>query len=87
VYLTFDTEMTNRRHDVAFPRECVRDYELSYDHGAGWTSLLHVCGNYQRRRVHRFQPVTASRVRLTVHATNGHPSARVFEIRVYDEAN
>jgi len=35
VYLTFDTEMTNRRHDVAFPRECVRDYELSYDHGCG----------------------------------------------------
>ena len=43
-------------------------------------------GNFQRRRVHRFSPVTAKRFRLTVTATYGDPSARVFGIRLYDEA-
>jgi len=41
--------------------------------------------NYQRHRQHRFKPITTSRLRLEVSATNGSPEARVYEIRVYQE--
>ena len=41
-------------------------------------------GNYHRRRVHRFGPLTTTKLRLTVEATNGDPSARVYEIRCYE---
>jgi len=83
VYLTFDTNL-NSRHPVSpVPPECVRDYELAYHDGRGWIGLVQVRGNYQRRRVHRFERVKTNRLRLTVQATNGDLSARVFEIRVY----
>ena len=36
-------------------------------------------------RIHRFETVSGKKVRLTVYATNGDPSARVFQIRVYRE--
>ena len=42
--------------------------------------------NYMRRCSHRFDSVSADALRLNVLATNGAPSARVYEIRVYDEA-
>jgi hypothetical protein len=62
--------------------ECVRDYRLEIANG-DWTPLLDVAGNYQRRRVHRFDPVTSDRLRLAALATNGGPSARIYEVRVY----
>ncbi|MFQ6099111.1 MAG: FAD-dependent oxidoreductase, partial [Armatimonadota bacterium] len=85
IYLTFDTDMNARYHDVPLVPECVRDYELAYHDGRKWSSLAKVRGNFQRRRVHRFETVRASRLRLTVHATNGDKSVRVFEIRAYEE--
>jgi hypothetical protein len=85
VYLTFDTDMNAPFHDVAVVPQCVRDYRLSYDDGHGWKDLAAVEGNFQRRRVHRFAAVTALKLRLSVTATNGDPSARVFGIRAYDE--
>ena len=85
VYLTFDTDLNEKCHTVPLVPQCVRDYELAaYDDGE-WRTLATVRGNFQRRRIHRFEPVTAQRLRLTVHATNGDPSARVFEMRVYGE--
>ncbi len=86
VYLTFDTELNNRYHNVPLVPECVRDYELSYLDGEEWVPLARERGNFQRQRVHRFEPVTTSKLRLTVHATNGAASARVFEIRAYRES-
>jgi len=85
VYLTFDTDMNTPFHTVPLPPECVRDYELSCFDGAKWTTLTTVQGNFLRRRVHRFDPVTTTTLRLTVKATNGDRSARVFEVRVYRE--
>jgi hypothetical protein len=85
VYLTFDTDMNRRSHDVPLVPQCVRDYELSFDDGTEWITLVKETGNFQRRRLHRFDPVTASQLKLTVHATCGAPSARLFEIRVYNE--
>lgn len=85
VYLTFDTDM-NHRYRVPLVPQCVRDYELSCRDGDGWVRLAAETGNFQRRRVHRFETVTTSKLRLTVHETNGAASARVFEIRAYHES-
>ncbi len=65
--------------------EGVRDYELSGFDGERWIALAASAGSYQRRRVHHFGTVTLSSLRLTVTATNGCRSARVFEIRAYRE--
>jgi hypothetical protein len=85
VYLTFDTDLNAPYHNVALVPECVRDYELSYWDGAAWQSLVKERGNFQRHRVHRFPPITTDRLRLTITATNGDKSARVFEVRAYGD--
>ena len=94
VQLTFDTGFERpltltheNRYNAKMIRgpqpECVRDYELLVRDGQAWRSVAKVTGNYQRRRVHEFAPVRTEAIRLVVRATNGDPSARVYEIRAY----
>ncbi|MBX3176691.1 MAG: FAD-dependent oxidoreductase [Candidatus Hydrogenedentes bacterium] len=85
--ITFDTNM-NRRNRAPFFRypECVRDYRIEARIAGVWTALHEERDNYQRRRVHDLPRTAADRLRLTVLATNGVPEARVYEVRVYDEA-
>jgi hypothetical protein len=83
VRLTFDTELNARFPEAPVPKECVRDYRVAVWNGEQWTDVAVVKENYMRHRVHNFARVRAAKVRLTVEATNGDPSARVFEIRVY----
>ncbi len=83
VLLTFDTDMNAPFHSVPIVPSCVRDYVLSYWDGGQWVEIARETGNFQRRRVHRFPAVSADKLRLTVLATNGSKSARVFEIRAY----
>lgn len=85
VYLTFDTDMNTRFHDEPLVRQCVKDYRLEYQDDGTWHELARVTDNYQRRRVHRFPAITAGKLRLWVEATGGDRSARVFEIRAYNE--
>ncbi|MGH3727652.1 MAG: FAD-dependent oxidoreductase [Micromonosporaceae bacterium] len=69
---------------LAADPQCVRDYTLQAWHDGGWRDLVRVEGNYQRGRVHPLEaPVTTSRLRLVVHASNGDPSAAVYEVRCY----
>jgi len=84
--LTFDTDQ-NRRITLPYFRypDCVKDYKVEYDAGAGWKELLTATDNYVRRREHRFEPVKASKLRVTVLATNGAPAARMYEVRAYNE--
>ncbi|HUS81525.1 MAG TPA: FAD-dependent oxidoreductase, partial [Armatimonadota bacterium] len=63
--------------------ECVRDYRVQVKAGGAWVEVAQVEGNYQRRRVHEFEPVAASAVRITCEATNGDAQARIFEVRAY----
>ena len=84
-YLTFDTDMNAPFHTVPIVPECVRDYTLSCWDGSQWVEVARETGNFQRRRVHRFPTVATTKLRLTVLETNGHRSARVFEIRLYEE--
>jgi hypothetical protein len=87
VEITFDTN-ANRRVTLPLFRypECVRDYRLECGDGDRWNQLAQVENNYERRRVHTFARVTTNRLRLNVLATNGVTSARVYEVRVYNEA-
>jgi len=85
VYLTFDTDLNAPFHTASLPTPCASDYELSYHDGTTWAPLAAVQDNFQRRRVHRFDTIVARKIRLTVKATHGARSARVFEIRAYRE--
>jgi hypothetical protein len=96
VYLTFDTNLSRRllrsqdpslfRIDPPSPiPETARDYRLEAVVGGAWRPLAEVKDNYQRRRVHTFDPVQTDQLRLTVTRTNGDPSARVIEVRAYGD--
>ena len=66
--------------------ETVRDYRIEIETATGpWTALEAGRGNYQRRRVHRFDPVAppTRALRIVVETTNGLDHARIFEVRVY----
>ncbi len=94
VHLTFDTGL-NRRLCLSHTSvqggdtfrgpqpETARDYELLALHGESSKPLLKVEGNYYRKRVHRFDPETVDGIRLRIDATNGGPTANLFEIRTY----
>lgn len=86
VQLTFDTDQNKR---VILPLfkypECVKDYTLEYDDEGSWKKILEEKGNYVRRRVHRFNKVKTRKLRINVTATNGADTARIYEVRVYNE--
>lgn len=63
--------------------ETVRDYVLEAEQGGGWRTLWTERGNYQRRRVHRFEPIATPALRIRVLATNGLDHARIMEVRAY----
>lgn len=86
--VSFDTNLTlttGQRPELWRAPECARDWRLHARTAGRWHPIYEERGNYQRRRTARFAPVTATALRLEVLATNGDPSARVFEIRVYNE--
>jgi hypothetical protein len=87
LYLTFDTDMNGPPMLSCQARvpQCVRDYQVSCRTSEGWIPVAEVNGNFLRHRRHHFRTLEADRIRLTVTATNGDPSARVFEIRAYEE--
>jgi len=88
VYLTFDTYL--HEDTCAWPPlykvpECVRDYALKIYQNDTWETIIKVEGNYHRRRIHRFNTVSSNKLMLEIYASNGDPTARVYEIRVYNE--
>lgn len=59
--------------------QCVRDYTIETG-----TERIEVTGNYHRHRRHAFaKPVTTDKLRILIHATNGDPSAAIYEVRCY----
>lgn len=86
VQITFDTDC-NRRISLPLFRypECVKRYEIAIPRGGAWKTIVQEDDNYARRRVHRVDSVTASRLRINMLETNGSPQARVYEVRVYQE--
>lgn len=86
VQITFDTD-TNRRVSLPLFRypECVKHYEIAIAQSGGWKTVVTQDGNYSRRRVHHFDVVTTSRMRIHILETNGSPQARIYEVRVYNQ--
>src|SRR5690606_13852311 len=68
--------------------QCPKDYNLEAWIDGTWEVLLEISGNYQRRRSHRLPTaVLTDRLRVMVTATNGDPSAQIYEIRCYGVEN
>lgn len=61
-------------------------YELAADNGSTWRPLCNVQDNAERRRVHRFDQVSTSRLRLTLKGNLATDKpVRICEIRAYGE--
>jgi FAD dependent oxidoreductase len=87
IQITFDTDC-NRRHTQPLFRspECVKRYDVTVATASGWKTIAQEDGNYFRRRVHNFDRVHSDRVRINFRETNGAKSARIYEVRIYNEA-
>ena len=89
IYLIFDTNLglfpNIHLPTWRAPEETVRDYRLLYEMNGEWKEIGTFRDNFLRRRVHKFQRITAEKIKIEVLSTWGDPSARIFEIRVYDE--
>lgn len=83
VQLVFDTNLDREFYQEDYVYECVRDYKVQAFVNSGWVTVAAVKDNYQRRRVHRFDPVKTDRLRVQVTRTGGDPAARIFEVRAY----
>lgn len=82
VRLAFDSDLTPKRAPRYSPR-LVRGYVVEGLVDGAWVTLAEERDNFLRHRVHDFAVRKLDAVRLTVTATWGDPSARVFEMRVY----
>ncbi|MDF2922735.1 MAG: hypothetical protein K0R57_1649 [Paenibacillaceae bacterium] len=88
VELTFPGHLIREYHAYGpFYRDpqCPKDYSILAHDGNEWTELLRVEGNYQRHRRHHLNAAVKTRLlRIVIHATNGDPSAAVYEVRCYE---
>lgn len=88
IYLTFDTNLSIPHMStppLSYAPECTKDYALFYEYQGKWEPILNIEGNYHRRRIHHFDDISSQKIRLEIYSTNGDPSARLYEIRVYKE--
>lgn len=87
VDLTFPGHLLREYHAYApFYRDpqCVRDYDIQIDRDGTWHTALQVRDNYQRHCHHALPaPTNTNKLRILIHATNGDPSAAIYEVRVY----
>jgi hypothetical protein len=86
VELSFPGHIIREYHAYApFYRDqqCPKDYRIEVRIDSEWQSIVEIRGNYQRKRVHSFDAVTTDELRVVVEATNGDPSAQIYEIRCY----
>ncbi len=65
-------------------QQCPRDYAVEGLVNGTWERVVEVRGNYQRLRRHAFpRPVSIAQLRIVVTATNGDPSAAIYEVSCY----
>jgi len=87
IQLIFPGHLIREYHAYApFYRDaqCPRDYRVEAQVEGKWARLVEVRDNYQRLRRHVLEKsMTASALRVVVIATNGDPSAALYEIRCY----
>ena len=85
ISLVFDTDMTNPStcRDYKFPYvpTCVKDYFVEVFADGKWIKVAEVEDNFMRKCNHRFDTVTAEKIRVTVTKVADNPSARIIEVR------
>jgi hypothetical protein len=86
VILLFDNNL-HREHRLrpGFYRapECVKDYRIEAVVDGEYEIQWQTQGNYIRRNECVFPRVSTDTLRLVIEATNGDPSARIYEVKVY----
>jgi hypothetical protein len=86
IQITFDTGLNQRTTLPTFRNpDCVKSYSIAVLQSRAWKTVVEEKNNYARRRVHRIEPATSNKVRITVHETNGAVQARIYEVRIYNE--
>ena len=95
VRLTLDPDLSDERcisvstafiekEPIGVAVQLLKDYTVTAYCGGEAVWSQKVEGNYQRLNILDLpEAVKADKVEITVHATNGDPDARIFEVRVY----
>ncbi|MGG1516074.1 FAD-dependent oxidoreductase [Paenibacillus oryzisoli] len=87
VELTFPGHLVREYHAYApFYKDpqCAKDYSIVAWIEGAWQEVIRIEGNYQRHCRHTMSPpVTTTKLRIVIHATNGDPSAAMYEVRCY----
>lgn len=86
VRLAFDTDLdtsTDARPGLHRAPECAAAFRVELRHGHQWRTAAAVTDNFYRHRVIEFTPAETTAIRITVDATHGDPSARLYEVRAY----
>lgn len=66
--------------------QCAQAYEIQTWTGGTWVTRVQITDNTTTRVVHTLEePVSTDKVRIVVNATNGDPSAGIYEIRCYED--
>jgi hypothetical protein len=86
IQITFDNNVNVRPSLPLFMSpDCVKNYEVAVQSAGQWRTVAVSRDNYCRQVSHTFPKVRADRLRIRINETNGSATARVYEIRVYDE--
>jgi len=64
--------------------QCPKDYEILAFKNNKWETVLTVKDNFQRQVKYSFAGIETTQLRVQVNATNGDPSAQIYEIRCYE---
>ena len=95
VQITFDSNleiekkitMSSRRQNQqvpGVPKELVRDYKVTLIHNGKEVSSQKISGNFQRVNRICFDSILCDTVKIDMLTTNGDTSAKVFEVRIYE---
>ncbi len=85
VSIVFDTDMTNPGTcsgiKIKNVPTCIKEYDVEVFDGNAWIKVAWETENFMRKRNHRFDCITAEKIRINVYKTWGDPSARIIEVR------
>ena len=65
------------------PAELVKDYDVELIRDGKTVKRIEIKNNHQRLNVLDFEKTECDTVKITVHSTNGHEDAVIFEVRAY----
>jgi len=87
VELTFPGHLLREYH--AYPPfyrdpQCPKDYQIMAFNDGEWEIIADVKNNFQRHIKHQLpKSVSTKKLRVQIDATNGDPSAQIYEVRCY----